>query len=222
VSSPQPAQLPIRKKKAAPALTNTYQKAHKSYVLASALFASWVLIGFGLNTKDRWGLEIKSPNGIPLILLTMIFYFGYRLTVEWMQCDEERRSMRVAKVDFLIAHGIAVVALSIGVIQYLSHIRIADYVSTANTRPALFIFALLEAVSLLGAIGMAAWVAGRQHTIGVVEILTFPPVVTLISLFAVGVLLSWFPINMWVALSYSIVWFVAMSSAMYRLRLENL
>jgi len=126
-ASSQPA--PVRKKKSPPPLSNAYQKAHRTYVLSAALLASWELIGIELNTKEKWGVELKSPKAVPLILLAMIVYFGYRVTVEWMQCDEERRSHRAANVDFIVAHTIAAFALLISFIQYLLHIRIADTIS---------------------------------------------------------------------------------------------
>lgn len=132
MATPAPSQpAPARKKKAPPSLSNAYQKAHKTYVLSSALLASWQLIGIELNTKEKWGVELKSPNAVPFVLLAMIIYFGYRLTVEWMQCDEERRSNRAANVDFVVAHTIAGLALLISLTQYLLRIRIADIISHA-------------------------------------------------------------------------------------------
>jgi hypothetical protein len=127
MATPAPSQPAfIRKKKSPPPLSNAYQKAHRTYVLSAALFASWELIGIELKTEDKWGVKFQSPHAVPLILLVMIVYFGYRLTVEWMQCDEERRSHRAANVDFVVAHTIAGLALLIFLIQYLLHIRIAD------------------------------------------------------------------------------------------------
>jgi hypothetical protein len=211
VNSPQPTTLLIRKGKAPPALTNAYQKAHKSYVLASALFASWVLIGFGLDTKDRWGLEIKSPNGIPLVLLTMIFYFGYRLTIEWMQCDEERRSMRVAKVDFVTAHVIAGVALSIGLIQYLSHVRVADYAATRPSRVAVW---AVSSVNLVIALNTALMILvktqGSKQGMRLVpmQIARDRKVELSFVLFVIGVLLLMMPIYFWGVIAYLIVCFV--------------
>lgn len=139
MAAPAPSQpTPARKKKAPPALSNAYQKAHKTYVLSAALLASWQLIGIELNTKEKWGVELKSPHAVPLVLLAMIVYFGYRLTVEWMQCDEERRSHRAANLDFVVAHTIAGFALLLSLFQYLLRIRIADIISRASPRLAIF------------------------------------------------------------------------------------
>src|SRR5438034_3330367 len=87
-------------KKKIPELTGAYQKAHKNYVLVSGLFASWELIGITLNTKEKWGIELKSPSGVPLILLTLMSYCGYKLIVEWVQCDRERRKNIAVRVDY--------------------------------------------------------------------------------------------------------------------------
>lgn len=122
-SSPEPEQSP----KGVPQLTDAYRKAHKAYVLASGLLASWELIGITLDTKGKWGIELKSPNAVPLILFTLVIYSGYKMTIEWLQC--EAKENRVAKLDYLIAHSIAVSAILISVMQYLAKIQIVDFLS---------------------------------------------------------------------------------------------
>ena len=109
-----------------PDLTDSYRKAHKGYVLAAGLLASWELLGVTLQTKEKWGIELKSPNAVPLILFTVMFYSGYKMTIEWLQCDPERRRNKLAKLDYLIAHVIAAMATVIGIVQYLWRIQIVD------------------------------------------------------------------------------------------------
>jgi len=46
-------------------LPEAYRKAHKSYVLASGLLASWELLGITLQIKEKWGIKLKSPNAVP-------------------------------------------------------------------------------------------------------------------------------------------------------------
>lgn len=109
-----------------PPLTEAYRKAHKSYVLASGLLAAWELIGVTLDTKGRWGVDLKSPSAVPLILFTLVFYSGYKMTIEWLQCEPISRTHRAARLDHLVAHLIALTALSIALLQYLWRIQIVE------------------------------------------------------------------------------------------------
>ena len=128
-SSPEPEHSP----KDVPQLTEAYRKAHKAYVLASGLLASWELIGITLDTKGKWGIELKSPNALPLILFTLVIYSGYKMIIEWLQCDAEGN--KVAKLDYLIAHSIALSAILISGIQYLAKIQIVDFLSRPFASP---------------------------------------------------------------------------------------
>src|SRR5215469_16403924 len=118
--------------KEVPQPTEAYRKAHKIYVLVSGLLASWELIGVSLETKEKWGIELKSPKAVPLILFTLVFYTGYKMTVEWLQCDPARRQDKVAKLDFNVAHLIAIGAIGISVIQYLARIQVVDLLNPSS------------------------------------------------------------------------------------------
>jgi hypothetical protein len=134
-----------------PPLTGSYEKAHKSYVLFSALLASWQIIGITLETKEKWGLTFKSPNAVPLVLVSLVVYFGYKVTIERMQVEEGRRQNIAAAIDFRVAHALAVVALGITGIQYLLHVQIFDVISHRLTiwvmpiSTAMFMFTYLAA-----------------------------------------------------------------------------
>lgn len=109
-----------------PPVTDTYQKAHKNYVLWSALLASWQLIGITLETKEKWGVTLKSPNAVPLVLFCLVVYFGFKVIIEWSQCDDNRKQHIAARIDYGVAHAIAVSAIVISVVQYLLRIQIVD------------------------------------------------------------------------------------------------
>jgi hypothetical protein len=86
-----------------PPVTDSYQKAYKSYLLFSALLASWQIIGITIETKDRWGITLKSPSAVPLVLVCLVLYFGYKVTIEWMQVEDGRRHNIAAATDFRVA-----------------------------------------------------------------------------------------------------------------------
>jgi hypothetical protein len=111
-------------------VSDAYRKAHKSYVLASGLLAAWELLGITLNTKEKWGIELKSPTAVPLILFTLVSYSGYKMWIEWLQCDREAQNNRAARLDFLIAHLIAASAIIISIVQYLWRIQIVNVIET--------------------------------------------------------------------------------------------
>ncbi len=103
-----------------PPLTDAYRKAHKSYILASGLLASWELIGIQPN-YEKLGLGPKKPENplaVPIILCTLVLYLGYKLIIEWLQCDEKRRATKVSKIDYRITHTIAAIAFAVTIDQH--------------------------------------------------------------------------------------------------------
>ncbi|HEY6252257.1 MAG TPA: hypothetical protein VI685_20060 [Candidatus Angelobacter sp.] len=128
-AQPAPALIPQPEPpKEIPELTDAYRKVHKNYVLASGLLASWELIGITIQTKEKWGLELKSPAAVPIILFSLVIYFGYKTWIEWWQCNPERKKHLAAKWDYRIAHAIALIAMGISTVQYLLRIQIVDLV----------------------------------------------------------------------------------------------
>jgi hypothetical protein len=91
-----------------PHLTEHYHQARKQYTLISGVLLAYVLIGIGLPEDGKLipnaSIALKNPNALPIIFLTLLIYFSYRVTIEWNQCDERRRAMMVSRVDFLVAH----------------------------------------------------------------------------------------------------------------------
>jgi hypothetical protein len=154
IRTPESDPAPVRE---IPALTDAYRKAHKSYVLFAGLLASWELIGITINTKEKWGVELKSPAAIPLILFTLVFYSGYKMTIEWLQCDAERRKHFAARTDYWVAHAIAIVAVGISVVQYLWRIRIVDILSNSFNGFAFAIFLAVPSLYLTVRFLMGEW-----------------------------------------------------------------
>ena len=111
-----------------PPLTEAYQKAHKQYGLFTALLIGWELVGFTVEEMplDSVKVTLKSPEAIPYVLLALVVYFGYRLTIEWLQCDRKRRQIRAAMTDFWVAHIIGSAAIGLFVFQQVFNVQLID------------------------------------------------------------------------------------------------
>lgn len=124
--------------KTIPPVTDAYRKAHKAYVLASGLLLSWEVIGIKVDPGPKWGIELLSPRAVPLILFALVFYSAYKITIEWMQCHEERRKNLVATLDYWVAHLIAVSGVGISIYQYSAKSQIVDVVEKYFDSPSRF------------------------------------------------------------------------------------
>ncbi len=95
---------------------------------AGALLLAWELVGIELQDAPIESIKItlKSPQAVPYVLIALVFYFAFRLTVEWHQSALERRRMRASLVDFYVAHLIGVLAIGLYATQRLLEIQIAD------------------------------------------------------------------------------------------------
>ena len=119
---------PEKKTDDIPPLSNDYHKARRQYALFAALLLAWELIGLRIDENilaDR-GLKILSPQAIPIVLIVLLAYFAYRTTIEWHQSDVRRRSLRVSRYDFRIAHVLAVIALGVFSVQRMLDIQLVD------------------------------------------------------------------------------------------------
>lgn len=153
----------VPKPKRIPDLSGSYRKAHKNYVLVAGLLASWELIGIDPEKLgEKWGVVLKSPRGVPLILFTLLAYCGYKAMVEWAQCNPDRRKITAAKVDYRIAHLIAIGAVAIGLIQYLARIRVADVISG---RTPSFAVSLAMSIAFMPYFSVRCWTYWKErHT----------------------------------------------------------
>ncbi len=114
-----------------PELGASYDKARRAYGSVSALLLAWELVGIELQPTPIENLKItlKSPQAAPYVLLVLVLYFAFRLSVEWCQAVPQRRQMRPSKVDFVIAHLIGTCAIGLFSVQRLLEIQIADRIS---------------------------------------------------------------------------------------------
>jgi hypothetical protein len=116
-------------------LSEEYHNARRQLVLWSGILFAWELIGINLeNITGEIGAfakSIRSPEAIPWVLLILVGYFFYRLMIEWLQCEPQRRARRVSKVDFATSLGIAIIAFLLFSVQRLFvDFRVADKIAS--------------------------------------------------------------------------------------------
>lgn len=186
-----------------PALPEAYHKARKQYGFFSALLMAWELIGIKVVQGKAlmfFNIEFERFHLMPLVLLSLIVYFGFRITIEWMQADVMRTKEKLTQMDFWVSHLIA--ASSVGIL-IISELRIAQKIkNSANSVWEIliaftigliiaFLFAklleslktlqmkyrvagiILSAVILLVGLAGALWVLSNWGILTVVTLLSF-------------------------------------------------
>lgn len=116
-----------------PALSDTYHKARRSYGFFAGLFLAWELVGvsFGEKPFGSYNVTLKSSEAVPYVLFLLLLYFAFRTTIEWFQCDTERRSTAVSRIDFWSSHSIALLSLIVFFIQIYTGEQIAVNIYSA-------------------------------------------------------------------------------------------
>lgn len=127
------------------ALSTEYHKARKQLMLWAGILLIWELVGVDLEkAKDAEGnvgalvKSIKSPQAIPWVLLILVAYLLFKVTVEWYQCSADRRSLRVSRIDFFSAWIVSLVAYVLYVGQAISRVQFADLLQSSNKWQCLF------------------------------------------------------------------------------------
>lgn len=118
-----------------PEFPESYHKARKQYGLYSALLMAWELLGLRLSETPLSNINftIKSPQAAPFVLIALIVYFCFRTIIEWHQTSKKRRLQPASKIDFLISHIIASLAILLFGIQRLLQIQIANLYSLGQS-----------------------------------------------------------------------------------------
>ena len=131
------------------AMTDAYHKARRGYGLFSGLLIAWELIGIQVNASpfSDFNVTLKSPEAAPYILITLVGYYAFRLTVEWYQCDSSRRALKVSRIDFFIAHSLGFVAVGLYAIQRGFGLRLADQLR--DSPPYWIVFGLVSSMLVL-------------------------------------------------------------------------
>lgn len=130
-------------------MTDAYHKARRGYGLFSGLLIAWELIGIKVNASpfSDFNVTLKSPEAAPYILITLVSYYAFRLTIEWYQCDSSRRALKVSRIDFFIAHSLGFVAVGLYAIQRGFGLQLVDHLG--DSPPYWILFGLASSILVL-------------------------------------------------------------------------
>ena len=105
-------------------LSEQFYKTRKYYVFYSMILLLWTWIGVTIENNDGTaGLtfsipystkaEVTLPNisNLPMIMILIMSYYAYRVSIEWYSTSPELRANLPAKIDWKFAHTLGLVAL---------------------------------------------------------------------------------------------------------------
>lgn len=129
---PEP-QSKVRTPRDPQALSSEYHKARKQLMLWAGILFIWELVGIDLEKARQAGgnagaiiTAIKSPQAVPWVLLILVAYFLFKTAIEWYQCNESRRRLKVSRIDFLSAVAVTVLAYALYAYQAIKRVQLAD------------------------------------------------------------------------------------------------
>lgn len=136
--------MDISTDKEVPHLSQEYYKARKSYNLFAGLLFLWGLVGIDIiniptptpSNIMNLNFKLKSPDALPYVLIVVLLFYAYRVSIEWYQSDVDRRKLNQSKVDFYISHILAVTSIFI----YLLQANINKQIFSADLFSAIFSF----------------------------------------------------------------------------------
>lgn len=92
-------------------LSGAYHRARQGYGIITGVLLLWVYVGVTMQAIPIVNVELNTPNAVPHVLALLLGYYLIRFTLEWYQCDKQRRCEIASRVDFAFAHGLGVFAL---------------------------------------------------------------------------------------------------------------
>lgn len=94
-----------------PPLSDQYRKSRMYYGIFSGLLLAQVFDGTQIQAKSllaNVGLNLATPDRLPIILTVLVLYFAFLTCIEWFQCDGTRRSLKPSRIDFIVSHIIGI------------------------------------------------------------------------------------------------------------------
>lgn len=206
-------------------LTTEYHKAHKQVLLWAAILLVWELVGVDLEKAKEAGgnvgalvKSIKSPQAVPWVLLILIGYFLFKITVEWYQCNHLRRASPLARADFYSAWCISLLTYALYIGQASSQIQFADLLRQSRNLGVILGVVLMTGLGLyIGVLLRFAWEDGHLswHSLKTVGISIFA------FLFAISLGVSWTTAIRTVALGLGLSFLFQLSIFIWGKRLER-
>ena len=125
-------------------LTDAYHKARRLLALFSGILISWEYVGISLGDATskvasatlpiaNTPINIRNPEVFPVVILTLVLYFAFRLAVEWNQCDKRRTALFASQVDLIASYLLSGGAILLYVLQQTFPFRLADFLTPLNT-----------------------------------------------------------------------------------------
>ena len=88
-------------------LSDVYRKARRNSVVISSLSIAWSLSQINIKSFLSFG-EINENSSVLIILLALVLYSIFRMSIEYLMQDRRVRRWKLAKIDFSVAYYIAV------------------------------------------------------------------------------------------------------------------
>ena len=121
----------------APQMTEAYHKARRLLALFSGILIAWEYVGLRIGEQTggpvttklpitETVVTIKNAEVIPVVVVILTIYFGFRLAIEWLQCDAQARTTLASKTDLQVAYFLASAAVLLFVLQRTTELRLAD------------------------------------------------------------------------------------------------
>ena len=61
-----------------------------------------------------------------MVLVALVLYFAFRMTIEWYQADEKRRDLLSSRLDLAVAHTLGLTAILLFTVQSMLTVQLVD------------------------------------------------------------------------------------------------
>lgn len=130
-----------------PTLSDAYNRERKCLILYSGLLFGSEVAGltFGRSQSSQLNqfIAFDNPGAVPIVLVALIVWSLFQITVEWFNCDFRRRVTISAQLDILSAIFLSIFTLSMFAIQRNFAIRLADQLTSITAVAFISCFAVV-------------------------------------------------------------------------------
>ncbi|WP_409029034.1 CpsD/CapB family tyrosine-protein kinase [Gracilimonas sediminicola] len=131
-------------------------KARRAYVSISGILLAWLLIGVDLqaltNSSLDWIKAINSPEAIPIVLMIVCFYLGYRYNIEALIFSKKSK---LEELDYYLIHFIGLVSVGLSFFDQVTNYdvgqTIIEYIRSTNSSIVIKYIGFLWSIILISA-----------------------------------------------------------------------